>query len=508
MITRRGFQINKKNITNEQLIKIQNDMTIIPKVNETYNFETEQFNILHQTEKNIFLPKYYGIKHFNETKELDFQTILDSKKCEMKFESSLRENQQKIIDDIYPKILSNGGGIITLPCGFGKTIIALYIAAQLKLKTLILVHKTFLQDQWINKIHEFLPKATIGIIRQNIIENDNDFIVGMIQSISQKNYDKNIFNDIGLIIVDECHHIASKTFSKSLYKVNANYTIGLSATPNRKDGLTKVIKWYLGDQLCNITEHINKETVAYQFSYKIETEVENNQNVLFKETLQYIKGKYVPNIIKMTTNLTKIKMRNDFIINIILELIKNPARKILILSSRINHLKLLKKSVDEFLIKSNIQTNFYIGESTKNERIDAETNASIIFASYSMAHEGLDIPKLNTVILTTPQKDIVQSIGRIMRKHNGGNLVNPLIIDIVDQLSVFSRYGFLKYKLYNKNNYKIMINEVVNNNLANINEIFTDQYLEMISNKHNIFNDKYIENNKNTKVIDEFCLSD
>ena len=506
MITRRGYQLNKNNITNKQLLKIEQDMTLTPKINENYNFNIESFSILHQTQKNVFLPKYYGIKHFNK-KQINFKTIINSTKCDMIFKSSLRDNQQKIIDDIYPKILNNGGGIITLPCGFGKTVIALYIASLLKLKTLILVHKTFLQDQWVNKIHEFLPRSTIGIIQQNIVENNNDFIVGMIQSISQKNYDKDIFDDIGLIIVDECHHIASRVFSKSLYKIGANYTIGLSATPNRKDGLTKVIKWYLGEQLCNITEHINKETIAYQFLYKINDE----KNILFKEMFQYAKGKYVPNIVKMTTNLTKIQIRNEFIINIIIKLIQNPLRKILILSSRINHLKFLKENTDNLLEKLNIktQTNFYIGESSKNERIEAEQNASIIFASYSMAHEGLDIPKLNTIILTTPQKDIVQSIGRIMRKHNNKDTINPLIIDIVDELSVFSKYGFLKYKLYKKNNYKITNFNIINSiNENDINQIFTNEYMNLISNtqnENNIFDNKYIIQNK---IIEEFCLND
>lgn len=506
MITRRGYQLNKKNITDEQLLKIQNDMTLIPKVNESYNFESQEFNILHQTKQNLFLPRYYGIKNF-KTNNIDCKTIFNSKQCEMNFKMSLRENQQKIINDIYPKILSNGGGIITLPCGFGKTIIALYIASQIKLKTLILVHKTFLQDQWINKIKEFLPTSSIGIIQQNIIENNNDFIVGMIQSISQKDYDKNIFSDIGLLIVDECHHIASKIFSKSLYKIGANYTIGLSATPNRKDGLTKVIKWYLGDQLCNITEHLNKETIAYQFLYKLqENNIKAQDIILFKETLQYIKGKYVPNIVKMTTNLTKIEIRNNFIINVILEIIKNPLRKILILSGRIKHLKLLKETIDKEFKKLNIniQTNYYIGESNKKERIEAEQNASIIFASYSMAHEGLDIPKLNTIILTTPQKDIVQSIGRIMRQHK--NIINPIIIDIVDQLSVFSKYGFLKNKLYKKNNYKIVPLNVINNNIENqqLDSLFIDSFIESLE-YNNIFTNKYIELDKE-KIINEFLF--
>lgn len=516
MITRRGYQLNINNISNEYLIKIKKDLFVIPKTNTDYNSVIVGYNMLHRTKKNFFLPRYYGIKHFGGIID---HSIFDSTKIDINFSLSLRQNQLDIVNEILPKIIKNGGGIITLPCGFGKTIIALYLVSVLKLKTLILVHKTFLQDQWINKIKEFIPDATIGIIKQNIIEHENkDFIVGMIQSISQKNYDSIIFNDIGLIIVDECHHIASKVFSKCLYKVGANYTIGLSATPTRKDGLTKVIKWYLGKQLCNVTEHINKKTVAIQFNYSINEQC--NEFILFKEAFRYVKTRYVPNTIKMITNLTNLNIRNDFITNIIALLAKNSLRKILILSSRIKHLEILKKNTDVILKKLNIdtQTNLYIGKSTKEERIDAENNASIIFASFSMAHEGLDIPKLNTILLTTPQKDVIQSIGRIMRKTNNSCYTNPLIIDIVDKLSVFNNYGNLKLKLYNKNNYNIFNfnicnNQIINNSSDNlvIDNILDENFLKT---DNSIFNIKYTNlnndknNDKNNQIIKSCCFLD
>ena len=155
------------------------------------------------------------------------------------------------------------GGIITLPCGYGKTVIGLFIAAKLKMKTIILVHKETLKDQWIERIKQFVSGVKIGEIQSNRFI-DGDIIVGMIQTIASRDFN---INDIGLLIVDECHHIASRVFSKCLYKIGANYTIGLSATPDRKDGLTSIIHWYLGPQLIKIENRKCLETMVYQINY-------------------------------------------------------------------------------------------------------------------------------------------------------------------------------------------------------------------------------------------------
>jgi superfamily II DNA or RNA helicase len=496
-ITRRGYQIKKSLLTEDKINKIKENLNVTPEVSKDFADNIQSFSIFHETPRNIFVPRYYGIKNFGEQKFIDF----NSKKCYFKFNGNLKENQINVFNQIFPLLIKNKGGIITLPCGYGKTILALYIASKINLKTMILVHKTFLQDQWIERIKEFIPESKIGFIRQNNINVENkDFIVGMIQSISQRQYDKEIFNDIGLIIIDECHHIASRVFSKALYKVNAEYLIGLSATPNRKDGLTKIIKWYLGNTLCNITSQVNNSTIVYKYNF-------NCNDLLFQEKQQYMKGKMILAIPKMTTNISKISCRNNLIINTIFEISKHENRKILILSGRIAHLEYLKEQVDKLLndTKSNIKTNYYIGKSTKDDRKDAEVNGDILFASYSMAHEGLDIPRLNTIILATPQKDVVQAIGRIMRKTQINCVVNPLIIDLCDELSIFNFYSEARTKLYLSNDYKIT-NFYINNDLIKCNYDKNNIDLNIIYEDikdlsiHEVKKVKF-ENNKITKCL-------
>ena len=115
-------------------------------------------------------------------------------------------------------------------------------------KTIIIVHKEFLLRQWIERIEQFLPDAKVGRIQAKIIDTeDKDIVICMLQSLSQKEYPKEMFREYGFTIIDECHHMSAEVFSRAFFKVVTHYTLGLSATIKRKDGLTKIIKWFVGD---------------------------------------------------------------------------------------------------------------------------------------------------------------------------------------------------------------------------------------------------------------------
>lgn len=451
MITLLGYKLNKSKLTEDDIENLKNKLTVKPKMSKDFEDTVEKYCILRESKNNFYLPRYFGINAYGLEQKFDNCLSFNCNKIETTFKGSLRNEQLDIINNIMPKIYSAGGGIISLPCGYGKTVLALYILSKLNLKTIILVHKTFLQDQWIQRIKEFIPNASVGIIKQNIIDTNNDITIGMIQSLSMKNYDKKLLKGFGLIIVDECHHIAAKVFYQCLNKINAKYTLGLSATPIRKDGLTKVIKWYLGDFIYKIDNEVNTKTKVYKINFYIDNPE------LFVEKKMMFNGKHIINIPKMVTNLTKIKERNNIIINVILYYITQK-RNILLLSGRIEHLHLLKNIIDKTLQENNnkdIITSLYTGSVSKESRQFAEQNSNLIFASYSMAHEGLDIPRLNTIILATPQNDVTQSIGRIMRtnKINEHNIINPHIIDICDELSIFNSYNRKRNNLYDKNEY-------------------------------------------------------
>ena len=164
------------------------------------------------------------------------------------FHGQLRDNQTTPVNTYLQSVQTpqGGCGLLDLPCGFGKTSLSLYILSKLRKKTLVLVHKEFLFNQWIERIQQFLPDARIGKIQGPVIDIENkDIVLGMIQSISMKEYDPEVFSSFGLTIIDEVHHISSEVFSNTLFKLVTKYMLGLSATPKRKDGLSKVFEWYL-----------------------------------------------------------------------------------------------------------------------------------------------------------------------------------------------------------------------------------------------------------------------
>lgn len=451
-ISRKGYVIDKKSISLDDLKQIKEDLYITPDIPEEFSKDIKPYPMYHENEETITLPRYYGVKKFGGVPQK-----FNASATKFKFTQELRPHQKEIIENVIPQIIGRGGGLISLPCGAGKTIIALKISQELGLKTLVLVHKSFLQDQWIDRAKTFTT-AKLGIIRQSTIDVEKkDIVIGMIQSISMKDYDQSIFDQFGLVIVDECHHIASRVFSRALYKTGTQYTIGLSATPKRNDGLTKVIYWYLGKMMYKEERKPENKVIVRKFNFML-------KDKLFVEKTQWSPKGLIPSMPRMITNLSKIERRNRLIIDTIDSLRKNPKRKILILSGRISHLEYLKQEVDKKIksdeengkiIKGEYNTCYYIGKMKQEDRKYAETHGDILFASYEMAHEGLDINSLNTVILATPKRAITQAIGRIMRKILTESDVKPLIIDICDILSSFTNQGKSRYNLYKKNSYCI-----------------------------------------------------
>lgn len=461
-ITNNGFYIPLTELTQDKLNNLISDLTVEPAILDYSIGKKEKkdnsYKLFNLTNTHIIIPIYYGIKTFGS---VDYNVKLNV--CDFKFIGKLRDYQVPIVDKCLAYIKENGGGLLSIPCGGGKTSMALYIASILKLKTLVVVHKTFLQDQWIDRIKQFTD-AKPGIIRRNTVDIDNkDIVIGMIQSISKKDYNSEIFKQFSFIIYDESHHCASKVFSRSLMKTVGRYTLSLSATPYRSDKLINVMHWFLGNTMYRVKFKINPNVIVKCFHFYC-----NNLN--FKEKKRYIAGDVRPDVISMLSNLCEINDRTLALANIINTIRKDKDRKILILSDRKNHLAALKDLVDQDIKNNNddndVVTSYYIGDMKQEERIYAEVNADILFATYHLAKEGLDIERLNTVILATSQKDVIQSVGRIMRKILANGDLCPLIIDFSDDLSVFINHTKQRKQFYRKCEYLIEDYYIYNSNVV------------------------------------------
>jgi superfamily II DNA or RNA helicase len=337
-----------------------------------------------------------------------------------------------------------------------NTVIALNIASLFQVKTLIVVHKGFLLNQWKERIEQFTD-SPIGIIQQNKVDIDGKhFVIGMLQSIAKDKYDANIFADFGLVIFDEAHHAPSKYFSRALPLINCKKTLALSATPKRSDKLEKVLHWYFGPIIYQYNLEENKTVLTRIYKYNLIHEK-------FVEKKQRFTGEV--NRPGTITNLVTIGRRNRFIIDLVEELLTEEGRKFIILSERVEHLELLKKRLDD---RNLCTSGFYIG-GMKQKKLDETSQCQIIFGTFQMASEALDIKGLNTLIMATPRREIEQTIGRITRDPN--SKIRPVVIDVLDNLESFIRQGYYRRNFYRKNGYQIMFAEVEDNNIIKENDI-------------------------------------
>ena len=443
-----GYYVCKNKNSIKLIEEIKNDLTVTPHkfgISFGVNEKPEYFKVFRETENNIIIPKYYGLKKLGQP-EKNKQIIGES--VSITFKGGLRDTQKEIIKQVMCKLEKDDGGLICLSCGGGKTVLALYIASLLNVKTLIIVHKGFLLNQWKERIEQFTD-SPIGIIQRDKVEiEDKHFVIGMLQSIAKEKYESDIFMDFGLVIFDEAHHAPSKYFSRALPLISCKKTLALSATPKRSDKLEKVLHWYFGPIIYqyNLEENNNVLTKIYKY------------NIIHKDFIEK-KQRFTGEVNRpgTITNLITIGRRNRFIIDLVEDILNEKERKIIILSERIEHLQLLKKRLDE---RNLCTSGFYIG-GMKQIKLDESAKCQIIFGTFQMASEALDIKGLNTLIMATPRREIEQTIGRITRDPNSN--VRPMVIDILDNLDSFIRQGYYRRNFYRKNGYQIIFAEVEDN---------------------------------------------
>lgn len=446
VLNKNGYIMQKKDLTVDQMLKIEEDLIVQPFILNDYSFKKEPIYVpvYQETDTELCLPKYYGLEKFG--KPIDKLNHNNYPKIDIEFYIELRHYQEEIMSQLLQGMKKHRGGILTMGCGRGKTNMAIYLINHFKLKTLIVTHAGFLQNQIIDRIRKCtnIDKiGGIGYLQGKTIDVDHPIVVATVQSLSMKEYDPVLFKDFGFVVIDETHHMGGKTFHQAFYKINAPYMLGLTATPRRNDGMFKVINWYMGPQLYYEEQPNNSNVICNMIYYSVSKENEN-----FKTYI--LRGTDKANRSKMITNLTQIKSRNTLCIKIIDQLLRE-GRKVLILGGRIDHLKVLEIRLNEFN-NSAFTTGLYIGEMKKKELIESE-KANAIFGSYQMAQEGLDIGDLDSLVLVTPISDIQQSIGRILRKTDYKH--TPTVYDICDQLPVFISQSNKRRKYYLSKEYKV-----------------------------------------------------
>jgi superfamily II DNA or RNA helicase len=436
MLTIQGYKIPKP--VSHHILGTLTVKPYVPSVFVNPRF-VQRYRVFVETDTDVFVPKHYGIQEFGPVKSRE---VLPTPDKYWTFTGKLRPIQQEVVDTFMKP--EPHDGILSLQTGGGKTVCGLWIASQLKLPTLILVHNTFLRDQWIDRIKSFLPQARIGTVQGDIVDiEEKDVVVCMLQSLALKEYPVDTFKNTGLVIVDECHHIASEAFSRSIPKITSKYMLGLSATPTRKDKLMYVINWFLGPILYQSQggDKVDEKVKVEYFEYEPEDPkfndiIYNSQGVMFTSL--------------MINKVVACQHRNNFIKDIVEDIVQDPQRNVLLLTDRVEHTELLFNLLTPEI---QAQTGILLSKLKAPERNAMITTKRILIATYSMCKEGFDVATLNTLIMATSRPDIEQIVGRILRIEKDKRFTEPLIIDIVDP--AFRRQFQERLSLYKSRHYVI-----------------------------------------------------
>ena len=514
VLTAHGYAIKKTSLTPRTSQKLRKDLTVAPIVAPKFAMAAQSpFAVFTESPSRFYVPRAWAAENFGAAEAEvvpEGEPLSDSAK---NFVGKPYDYQIAVIQSFFDK---GSNGLICVPCGRGKTFMALAIAARLGRRFLIVVDKEFLMNQWRGEINALLPGIRVGILQADTLQTNTETIkaknptlpelkqlaknaglkvggnkeelmkrlaeanvkvtpeaeevtydctICMIQTLVQRDFPEDTFRSYGFAIFDECHHLGAAHFSRALLKVQTKCMLGLSATPKRDDGLTKVFEWFLGKPVYWEKTREPDETVI------VRCEQFTSDDTAYTEVPTDYRGEMI--MARLLSRIVECAERTKKIAQIIKEIGADPNRRILVLSERIGHLK----SIEELLKSSGLTMSYYVGGMKEDAREEGARIARVLLASYAMASEAMNIKTLNAVILASPRKKVEQSTGRILRTQISERTVAPLIVDIVDLHGVYQGMWKKRRAYYKKCAYKIVFgsNEVEVVESSSDDEIVTEE---------------------------------
>jgi superfamily II DNA or RNA helicase len=335
------------------------------------------------------------------------------------FIGTLREEQKVVRNEVLDCLNQTRSVIVSTHVGFGKSILATYFAYKIQMKTLIVVNRLVLINQWVDVLNQFIRDPKICIIKPTkIIDWDCDFFIINAVNLPKLGY----MPEIGLVIVDELHLIVSKVLSTSFQYLTPSYFIGLSATPYRNDGLDILIDLYFGKT------RINRELERAHHVFKINT---GFVPVINKQVNGKVDWNDILNQQAMDPN------RNELIIQIITS---NPYN-FLVLCKRVDQIRLLERRLKE----TGIDAIGLYGDK-QPEKLNPEKQI-VLIGTIQKVGTGFDAPYLNALIVAADlEAYFIQYLGRVFRKRD----TIPKIFDLVDNYSILKKHYKTREQTYLK----------------------------------------------------------
>ena len=355
------------------------------------------------------------------------------------FNGTLRPFQQVAVD----RMLTRDFGTLNSATGSGKTIMALYMIARRRQPTLIVVHTKDLAAQWTLRIESFLSidAAKVGLIGGGKKVLGEKITIALVQSLYK--CVEEVAGQIGFLVVDECHRCPSRTFTEAVTGFDSNYMLGLSATPWRRDKLSKLIFWHLGD----VHHEVDKK-------HLIQTGDVLPAEVIVRETS--FKPYYDPvnEYSKMLSELTADTDRNVLIAGDVAGESVNSAGICLVLSDRKAHCENLRALL-KFRFK--VDAELLTGDLSMDERQTVierlnQNKAKVVIATGQLIGEGFDCRDLSTLFLTTPIRfsgRVLQYLGRVLRPAPGKKMAR--VFDYVDiHVDTLNKAARARQKVYRR----------------------------------------------------------
>ena len=428
---------------------------------------------IYKTPKTISLYDYYRgniylpIGCFDDIWELhphkeDYVDYTTTKKANIKSNIILRDYQKPCINALKKYV----NGIFILFAGAGKTQIALQCASELKQKSLFLVHTKDLLNQAKERCEDNMI-CTTSTITEGQCNTSGDMVFATVQTLVGVIDRQKIKQDeFGLIVVDECHHLSSnaesvKMFEKCVNYFNARYKLGISATLRRADGLENTTKKILGNVIYELKKSEDKtkfigyyenkpiiEVPASRFQVPAEIHIVNTTYNVADRDVFDTSGRIV-----FTTLISDLAIDTDRN-KLILDLLYKIPSYTIVISERTSQLEYLHEKVPD-----SIYINGKTPKKQREKKIEEFRNGKykVLFATYSLVAEGLDIPILENLIMASPVKDerlVIQAIGRCQRP--SGEKRKAIVYDLVDDVSILYKFTSKRRSVYKKEGWDIL----------------------------------------------------
>lgn len=459
-MTTRGYAIKKSALTAAQKTRIQTELMVSPKLPERFAKAVKPLAIYAESATRYYVPRAWGERAFGPAQVSLLPEGL-ALPAAVKFKGTPHDYQAEILDKFEE---AGYNGLLCVPCGKGKTFMALAAAVRAGRRFMVIVDKEFFLNQWKGEMETFISGLRVGILQGKKAEVDSqryDCLICMLQTLALHEYPDGFFNEYGLAIFDECHKLGAPHFSKALQKVQPRYLLGLSATPVRDDGMTFVFESYLGKPFHWDRVREADPTVVVRGVYFTMDESGATSSALTNSSaMSYSEYKEVPVnwrgepiLARLLSKVVAFEPRTAKILELLLEMCAEPKRKILILSER----KILLENLEILLAAAPRppSVGYYVG-GMKQEDLDATAaHSQVVLATYAMATEGLNIKTLNAVILASPRKKVEQSTGRILRMRPEERSIDPLIVDIIDPHETYKRQWKVRQSYYKQCGYDI-----------------------------------------------------